>query len=407
LLLLIPAIWILVRRSGSPGTRMALALTLGPVAVALGFAAWKLNGWSGLDATLVALLATSSAIVAELTSRAAGRWAWGLLAAGVAFPGAILYFPRAETAAGANYTESEVYVLVERDLARWLSHRSGIPGEVAVAPHDLTFTLHHYGGLRGLATLGLDNLAGLEAAMRIVSASTPEEARELVDRRNVKYFVIPSWNSYLDVYARMGMGKMDETFLNRLHFWRLPPWLRPVAYAFPTIRGFEGQSVTVLEVVDDQDDAVALSRLAEYFVDMGQLGQAAAVAQSLRRFPADLGALVARGQVEQAREDSAAFDRTVEQVRSRIAGGGDKNLLLDRRASLAVLLARAKLNAPSAEQVRRCLEGLDEPGLRSLPTNQLFRLQVLARAFGTPIADPRLRQLALDLLPEEMRARAR
>ena len=41
-------------------------------------------------------------------------------------------------------------------------------------------------------------------------------------------------------------------------------------------------------------------RLAEYFVEMGQLNYATAVGQSLRRFPADLGAWIGRTQIEMA-----------------------------------------------------------------------------------------------------------
>lgn len=405
LLLLVPILWMLFRRVGPVEARARLGLSIGPVVVALGFAGWKLSWWSGVDTALLAALVATGAAVATFSRGPVARWAWGIFVGGITLPGAVLFSPRHVDATGRNLNEGEVYGLVERDLARWLARRSGVPGEIALAPHNLTFTLHHYGNLRGLATLGLENLGGLEIAMRIVSASTPEEARELIDRRGVRYLVIPSWDSYLDFYARLGLGKMDETFLNRLHFWRLPPWLRPVAYSFPGIAGFEGQYVTILQVVEDQDDAVALSRLAEYFVDMGQLNQAGAAAQTLRRYPADLGALVARAQVELAREDTDNFARTAEQVRTRVAGGGDKTMPWDRRVSLAVVLYRAKQNALSADQVRRCLTEMDEAGLRNLPTGLLYRLQVLAKAFGQPISDPKLRSIALDLLPDEMRER--
>ena len=41
-------------------------------------------------------------------------------------------------------------------------------------------------------------------------------------------------------------------------------------YLEPNIGGFEGQAVIVLEVVEEQDDAVALSRIAVYLADMGR-----------------------------------------------------------------------------------------------------------------------------------------
>ncbi len=99
----------------------------------------------------------------------------------------------------------------------------------------------------------------------------------------------------MDVYARLGEGQIEGTFLGRLREWRLPPQLRPVPYLIPTISGFEGQSVTVLEVVEEQDDATMVSRLAEYFVEMGQQDLAARTSQTLKRFPADPGAIPGPG----------------------------------------------------------------------------------------------------------------
>jgi hypothetical protein len=201
------------------------------------------------------------------------------------------------------------------------------------------------------------------------------------------------------------MGQLEGTFYNRLLFWKLPPWLRPVAYQLPTLTGFESQSVTILEVVEDQDDSVALSRLAEYFVEMGKLDLAASVAEALRRFPADLGALVARAQVEIARGDAAAFAKTIELLRPRLLGNGDRSLLWDRRTSLAVVLARSKQMDLAKVQVQRCLADVDEAKLRSLSTGALYRLQVLGKAFGLTITDPVLRELARDMLPDDLRSR--
>jgi len=187
--------------------------------------------------------------------------------------------------------------------------------------------------------------------------------------------------------------------------WRLPPWLKPVPYQLPTIAGFEGQSVTILEVVDDQDGAAALSRIAEYFLEMGQPDRAAAVGLALRRFPADLGALTARAQVEIARGDTAGSDRTVESLLRRLSSGADRALPWDRRVSLAIVLARSRHADLAREQVRRCMAEIDEAGLRSLTTGSLYRLQVLGKAYGLGITDQRLRQIALYLLPSDLRSR--
>jgi tetratricopeptide (TPR) repeat protein len=201
------------------------------------------------------------------------------------------------------------------------------------------------------------------------------------------------------------MGQIEGTFLQRVHNWRLPSWLRPVAYQLPTIAGFEGQAVTIFAVVENQDDATALSRISEYFIETGQLGQAAAVSQALRQFPANLGALVARAEVEFAQNDLAAFAQSVERLLPRMTGLNDRQLAWDRRVSLAVTLAQAKRMDLARTQLQRCLEKVDAAKLRSLSTGSLYRLQVLGKAFNLKIADPQLQALALDLLPPDMRQR--
>jgi len=404
LLLLVPAIWLLIRRSAAPGGRTAIAIALGPVVLALGFACRQLSWWSAVDATLLALLVAVVGTANVTPATRVRTWVSAVMAALVLLPGAIQILPARSSAANA-LNESEVYGLVERDLARWLAAHHSATAPVMLAPNNVDATLHFYGSLRGLGGLSWENEEGVGAAIRIVSASTPEEAKELIDRRGITHIVIPSWDSYLDVYARMGMGQLDGTFLQRLHLWQLPPWLRPVAYQLPKITGFEGQSLTIFQVVEDQDDAAALSRVAEYFVEMGELDRAALVGQALRRFPADIGALVARAQVELARSDSTAFGRTVDQLKSRMVGGADRTLPWDRRVGLAVVFARAKETELAREQVRRCFADADEFELRNLSTGALYRLLVLGRAFNFTPADPSLRQLALDLLPAEFRTR--
>ena len=161
----------------------------------------------------------------------------------------------------------------------------------------------------------------------------------------------------------------------------------------------------VFEVVDDQSPAVATSRLAEYLVETGRLDQAAAVGEELRRFPGDIGALAARAQVQGARGDAAGLAQTVDLVRSRLANGADRFLPWDRRVSLAIVLAQGAQIEPAREQLRRCLTELDEKRLRFLTAGSLYNLQVLSRALELPLADPRLRKLAAELLPAELSGR--
>ncbi|HXQ80600.1 MAG TPA: hypothetical protein VN775_04755 [Opitutaceae bacterium] len=405
LLLIGPAIWLLGHRATGLGARATIAVALGPVLVALGFACRELSWWNGMDGALLALLAAAAASAPLAVNRTAGRWAWCGLVALVTLPGALQILPRAGADARYALNGAEMVGLVERDLADWLALHAGGRAAVVLAPSNETVTLYYYGGLRGLATLGWENREGFGAAVRIAGASTPEEAREWIERRQVSHIVVPSWDSHLDVYARPEAGQPEDTFMGRLQRWELPPWLRPVAYPIPRIAGLEGQSVAVFEVVEDQDEATAESRLAEYFAETEQAELAASAEAALRRFPADLGALVGRAQVEIARADMDGFGQTMDPLLHCLSGGADRALPWDRRVSLAVVLAQGQQVGLARMELMQCLADVDGAKLRALTAGSLYRMQVLSKALGLGITDPRLHELALGLLPPELRGR--
>jgi hypothetical protein len=405
LLIVIPAALLLILRSIGPELRVPVALALGPVLVAAAFSYRQITWWNGVDAALVALWVAAASAVRAAPRHRLIAGASAAFAAVVLLPGALQLWPFAEEHSGALLGETEVVGLVERDMAYWLSSHVGPAGAVVVAPPSLTATLYYYGGIRGLASFSWEDRDGFQSAVRILSASTPEEAQELIGIHGVTHIIIPSWDPFMDAYAQVGAGQVGGTFLDRLHQWKLPPWLKPVPYLVPTIPGFEGQSAIVFEVVDEQDDATALSRIADYFVDMGQLELAAKAEGGLKRFPADLGALLARAQVQLATGESGEFSKSVDTLARRIGGGADRDLQWDQRVGLAVLLAQAHRADLARPRLQQCLAEIDSEKLRSLSTILLYRLQVLRKAFDLEISDPSVRALSLDLLPPDLRAR--
>ena len=404
LFLLGPAAWLLKRRSTGAGDRASIAIAVGAVLVAAGFACFRINWWNGVDATVLALMVAATAALWGPDCPRAARWAWGVACALVLVPGLFQMWP-SDSGAKNALSQTEVVGLIERDMAQWLTRHAGKEGAVVLATPNETTTLYYYGGLRGLGTLDWENREGLGAAIRIVSASTPEEAFELINRRGVTHIIVPSWDAYLDVYTELGLGKIEGSFMERIHHWLLPPWLRPVSYLLPTIGGFGEQSVLILEVIDSQDDAVAESRLAEYFIDSGQLDLAASAGQNLRRYPGDLGALVARAQIESVRDETEDFGRTLTRILSRVSAGADGKLPWDRRASLAIVLAKGQHMDEARAELQKCLAAVDDAKLRSLSTTSLYHFLILAKALGLGIADPRLNELSLDLLPSDVRGR--
>jgi hypothetical protein len=406
LLLLIPAGWLLARRDPAAARRTAVCLSLGPVLVALALSCVYLRSWNTLDTGLLALMV--AIVPASPFGSGSGfrKWAWvGGVVLGLV-PGLVLLVGDARRDLQDTVNDTDVEALIERDLAFWLANASGAPGTVVLAPPGMTTALYFHGGLSGIETLDPRNQAGLLGAMRIAGASSPDEARALAESRNLGYIVVPSWDNSLDEYARIGSGQFDHTFVAFLHRWLPPRWLRPVPYHLPKVAGFEGQSVAVFQVVEVEDNATALSHLAEYFVEMGQFERAAVVASTLQRsYPADLGAVVARAMTARAGGYPAALGPALEDVETLVSRGGDKTLPWDRRVSLAIVLAEGKRFDLGRDQVRQCLAEMNEERLRSLTTMSLYRLQVLSRAFGLDIADPRLRDLARSLLPAELRGR--
>jgi hypothetical protein len=404
LLLLVPALWLLTGQRAGARHRSALALALGPVLLTLLPAVFLLRWWNVLDVALLMLLTAVAATMTSVGKSTPARW---FLATGVILglaPGVTLFFGRARLDRQATVTGSDVIALVERDLSHWLASQAGAPDTVVLAPPNLTTSIFFHGGLTGLCSPYWENIEGFKAAVRIVGATSPDEAQAVARSRHVTYLVLPSWDTSLEKFSRLGGIRGDHSLVAMLQRWLPPRWLQPIPYHLPKIPGFEGLSVVIFEVVEVQDNVTALSHLGEYFAEMEQPDRAAAVSQALERlYPGELGALVARAEVAQARSDPAAFAAILGEISPFLARGDDQTLAWERRVSLAIVLAEGKLWDPAREQVRRCLAEIDEPLMRSLTTVSLYRLELLGKAMGVPMADPKLRELGRRLLPPEMR----
>jgi len=405
--LLVPAAYLLLRGSTGASYRSAIAIALGPVAVSLAFAAARIRWWNTLDASLLALLAPTIAALAAVSRPRMGRWVAATLM------GLVLVFSLAHLVprppGGSKefvFTRAEVEGLYERKLAHWISDHTGAEGATLLAPPYRTSSLCFYGGLRGLGTQSWENSDGLAAAFHIVTSMTQDEARTVITEREVTRLVLPSWDSDLDDFARLRVKNPDDAFVSVLHKTDggIFGWLRPIPFELPPVAGFEDRSVLVLEVTDDTDTATVRSRLVEYLLEMHQVDQAAYAAQSLVRYPTDLGSQVALAQLAAARGDQEGFKRALSSVASGLSKGSDRSMATYRRASLAVVLAIGGRTDLSRAQVKRCYHELDAPKMRSLTTESLYHLLVLGRRYGLSLEDPTLHALSLKLLPEKLRA---
>jgi hypothetical protein len=402
--LLLPAVWVLTNRQTARSTRAAVAIPLGPVLAALAFACTKLNWWQTFDALLLVAL---GAVVTGISSKemaAKARLGWMSIILASLVPGLIyvLGWDRPDKGSALNRTELQGVIL--RDLADWISQHSE-PGTVNVlSPPSVSTALCYYGASRGIGSLSEENKDGMVAAVRIMSGRNIREVGEIVNRRKITHIVLLSWDTFFDDSTRAAAGQIEGTFRDQLKFTTLPRWLRPLAYPLPSIPGFEDKSVTVFEVVEEQDEATALGNVALYFVEMGDLDQARSAAASLTRFSIDFGAWVARAQVAAAVGDHAELARDLQVLQSRLGAKVQPLISWNRRVDLAVVLARAKVEVPAKKQLELCIADIDEAKIRSLSPGSVYRLLVLCHGLGVTMP-PTQRSLALSLVPPVLRAR--
>ncbi len=331
-----------------------------------------------------------------------------MLSLGVAF-GVGQIAPPADSGSESNFkfTRAEVEGLYERALAQWIADHAGPDGATVFAPPFRTSSFCFYGSLRGIGTQNWENRDGLALTFRLVNSSRPDETQGLVAQREITHIVIPSWDTDLDDMARMELRQPTNSFIYALHATDgvIFDWLRPLPYSLPPVAGFKDQSVLVLAVADESDQATLRSRLVEYLVEQHQMEQAAYSSQALLRYPADIGALVALAQVRKAQGDEDGFDRVLGTILSGLAIGSDRTLAWDRRVSLSVVLALGQRSDLSRQQAKRCVLESSSERIRSLTTGSLYHLLVLAKGFGLEFPDASLRELSLKLLPLELRER--
>jgi hypothetical protein len=401
---LFPAIWVLKNRQIARPTRAAVAIALGPVIVALSLACVELAWWQTLDALLLLTLVAAAAGISSQAIGPKARLCWISVVAVLLAPGLIYVVGWDRPIQGDVLSRTELQDLILRDLAGWISQHSD-PGTVVVlSPPSASIALCYYGAFRGLGSVSDENKDGIRAAIRIMSARNIEEAKEMVSRRNVTHIILLSWDTFFADFARTADGQIEGTLIDKLKFTTLPHWLRPLAYPLPSIPGFEDQSVTVLEVVDERDDATTQSDIALYFVEIGDLDRARSAAEGLTRFSTDFGAWVARAQVAAAIHDDDELAKDLRVLQARLALRVQPLISWDRRVDLAVVLARARDAVLAKKQLTMCISSIDDDRIRSLSPGSVYRLLVLCRGLGVNLP-PAEHDLALSLVPSTLRSR--
>lgn len=397
--LLIAALVALARVRGSAPSVLLLSIAIGPALVAFGFALLRLGWWNQLDSLLL-VVAVAVLSLAPISRRLRGAVVGVVTLSSIL--GLFLVTPNLNPRTWSAVNRAELETLIERHLAQWLAARAAAPGAVTLAPPEVTIALAFYGGLRGLGTPYPENYDGVAAAVRLCAASTPDEARAMAEGREIEYVVHPSWDLFLEQYARLGSNQPENSFIANLNRWLPPRWLEPVAFQLPTVQGFEGEWVVVFRTVEMQDNASAIARLVEYFLDAGRSQQAAQAQSALASgFPDELATHIAGAQVAASRGERGAFGRELAAILAAIEAGSHEYLPWDLRVSMSLMLAGGKRFEEAKTQLEACIETITTERIKRLSPGSLNGLLLLSKAMNLEFPDGQQRALAVSLLPLE------
>ncbi|MGP1664917.1 MAG: hypothetical protein ACTS5I_03175, partial [Rhodanobacter sp.] len=394
------ALWTVLRRQLSPDRAQAALVLTGPVIVGL-LLSWDQVSWWMTTGTLAALLLCLLAAT-RAEGRAQHRFAFVVALA--VLPSLFRVLPLSLPAERAQLTPMDQRTVAERALGHWLAKRVDDYRSVVLAPPESVPALYYFGSVRGLGSPYQGNQEGFGAAVRISAATSPDEAEALATQRELSHIVMPNWDPFLDEYARLGAAQPQNSLIGLLHNWLPPRWLRAVHHELPQINGFDANGAVIFEVVDVQDNATALSRLGEYFVETGQMRFALGISKTLEdSFPSDLGGLVARAQIAVALSDRPTFQKVMAQILPYLEDARDGDLIWDRRVNLANLLMLSEERDLALEQVQYCMDEVDEYLLRTVTPPTLYRFLLLCEALDEPFPEDYLREAALRQLTEQQR----
>jgi hypothetical protein len=285
---------------------------------------------------------------------------------------------------------ADLEALVHRHFAHWLaSHHPGQPVS-ALAPPELSDSLVFHGGSRVLISSAWESYPGHVAASRILSAPEASEAEAVLEALALTHVILTSWDQVLPLLVRDPGTEGKSTLHARLQRWVLPRFLRPVPYQLPPVPGYLDQKLAVFKVTPPQDDALVLSRLAEYFVEMDRPEPAGLVAQALAEsFANDPNAVLARATVYAQAKNQSAFDRELERLTAD-ATAGKVPFSWDRRVQRAIVLLLGRQPDLARAEIAACVATATENSLFELTPLQAHRLRALATRFQAVFPDEKL-----------------
>jgi hypothetical protein len=295
----------------------------------------------------------------------------------------------------AKFTPSAANLdaLVYRHFSHWLAAHT--PGQKVsvLAPPELSDSIVFHGGGHVLMSTAWESYPGQIAATRVLSAPESTEAEAVIQSRELTHLVLPSWDKVLPLFVQQPNEEGKDTLYARLERWVFPAYLRPIPYKLPPIPAYAAQNMAVFKVTSPQDEALQLSRLAEYFVEMERAEPAELVAQVLlRSYSDDPNAAIARALVYAHTKKRSDFDRELGRLAAD-ASAGRSPFSWDRRVQRAIVLALGRQRELARTEVAACIDSMTEADLLELTSLQAYHLRNLSARLGLPIANEHLGQL--------------
>jgi hypothetical protein len=371
-------------------------------------ACMQLRWWNLFDVFVLAALTALLTGIDAGTLRARGM---SLMTVLLVLPGLWAGFP---PAAGGkeikDLSKLEAQTLIERDFAYWLTKREGSSPIILFSSPIFSSAAAYYGGFDTVVSNDGEHETGYLTAVRIASAVTEQETAILVNGQGITHLVVPLWDPVWDQLVRIGMNVPADqpmptnSLLNALRDWAFPAWMRPLDYLIPNQPDFQGFELRAYAVQGEQEPELVMSRLADFFLERGQLREALAVRESLKAYPRSVVALGAMANVDFAQRDGVRLRESLDVLIPLLSRRAARNLPTDRRISLATLLMQTRHADLAREQMTTCLEGLDAEALRTLTPSSVVNLIANSRALGLTFPDKRLEGYALELIPPAVRA---
>jgi hypothetical protein len=236
----------------------------------------------------------------------AGRWGtrtcwFGVLAISAFF---VWHASRRVIATRSNVesravTPSDAMQPIYRDAAVAIRQSQPTGEPIVLSSPNASTAIGYFGRIKTIGTLYWENLEGLEAASRIFSASTDDQARALLQARGITHVAMFSKDNFLEEYdefAHFGapLGDSRNTFGRRLlQTAHAPAWLRPIPFRLSAAASQAGLVARIFQVVPDQtefdaDWASAIAEVADGNLSSAEKSFHAAISRIARSRQADL-----------------------------------------------------------------------------------------------------------------------